>query len=1233
MGEINDRLSRMSAIQLALAAREARARAELVNAEPIAIVGAGCRFPGNANNPESFWRLLRQGCDSIGEIPADRWDVDAFYDPTPQTPGKMISRRGGFVEHLREFDADFFGISPREAVSLDPQQRTLLEVTWETLENAGVPADSLVGSNTGVFVGISGIDYFMHIQACNYEMDAYVGTGNALSVASGRLSHLFGLQGPSVSVDTACSSSLVAVHMACQSLRNRECDLALAGGTHRIILPYGSVGLSQARLLAPDGRCKTFDAKADGYVRGEGCGMVLLKRLSDAIADRDNIAALLRGSAVNQDGKTSGLTVPNGPSQQAVIRKALRNAAVDAGQIGYVEAHGTGTPLGDPIEVTALASVFGERRSRQAPLLIGSVKTNFGHLEAAAGIAGLLKLVLALQHNEIPPHLNLDSPSPYISWQSIPIKVTTAVTPWPAIDGRRIGSVSSFSFSGTNAHAVVEQTPPALLQRERAVREFQPAAYVLTLSAKTPGALRELASRYEEHLAGTDQAFEDICYTSNTGRSHFSQRLSVVADSSTTVRRGLVDWLSCVRCPSVFEGRRTKAPKIGFYFAEDIPEADRIARQLYDGQPAIEETLKEADGLWRTDSLWSRDPALKPAATFALQVALTRMWRALGIEPGVVTGSGIGRFAAACAAGVFSFRAGVETLANSTGVSALFANGLSAPRIALLCAATGKRLNNEVHQADYWTQCLDNLQRDNISGAPETFACDVVLGIGMTRHKLEQLRGNTPLAAQFHLPTLSDDGSDWLVSLDAIATLYTAGASLKWDALYAHRSPRRVAVPTYPFQRERYWIEGAPLTVPAPQPPTAPGAAGRALDREILLAAADGDRRKLLESYISGQLAAILKRPEALIGPEEPLHLLGVDSLMAAELKYKIENDLSVSLEIQGVNEDYCLDNLIDSVLAALTASHNAGPDEPTISVLRNNEGEPVGSLLAAHEQGARAPLLFVHPGGIEISTYTGLVPYLDPDQPLYVLQPHGLYENFAADDGAGFALTIEQAAAFSVTQLLRMRSEGPFFVAGWSLGALVAYETARQLKAAGHEVPVLFLIDVMCGPARDGTTLVAWFADLLGARTGRRLDFSLSEWSSVPLDQQIEAIWAKAIAAEVVHASMPLTEFTMLFERYRDALAASSVRADLYKLSRELCADRVIFLNSEELSRPERRRLETVFDWTEGVGGPIEIHMVPGNHYSMLFEPSVKDLAAGIQGSLDRMAPGRAVFEAKGQG
>ena len=505
-------------------------------ARPLAVVGVGCRFPG-AHGPDAYWRLIRAGGDAIREVPADRWDVTELYDPDPDAPGKISSRRGGFLDEVDRFDPRFFNITPREAARIDPQQRLLLETAWETLENAGLPPERLAGSRTGVFVGIGGADYANVTRAENDYLElinAYSGTGNALSIAANRISYVLDLKGPSLAIDTACSSSLTALHFAALSLANRECDYALAGGVNLILSPEVTIAFSKARMLAPDGRCKPFDAGANGYVRGEGCGFVLLKRLADARRDGDEILAVVRGTAVNQDGKTAGITAPNGPSQQECIRQALARAGVAPEQIDYVEAHGTGTPLGDPIEVQALQAVQAGRPADAPPIYMGSVKANIGHLETASGIASLIKVVLMLRHGEIPPQCNLQTINPKIPDGGAPLRIARETTPWPARpDRRRFAGVSGFGFGGANAHVVVEEGYSRIGQGDKgtrgqgadAARLSSPCpadrpAHLLTLSAQTDASLRELAGRYAELLeTHPETPLADVCFSANTGRS------------------------------------------------------------------------------------------------------------------------------------------------------------------------------------------------------------------------------------------------------------------------------------------------------------------------------------------------------------------------------------------------------------------------------------------------------------------------------------------------------------------------------------------------------------------------------------------------------------------------------------------------------------------------------------------------------------------------------------------
>jgi acyl-CoA synthetase (AMP-forming)/AMP-acid ligase II/3-oxoacyl-(acyl-carrier-protein) synthase/acyl carrier protein len=510
--------------------------------DDIAIIGIGCRFPG-ANTPEAFWQLIQSGRDAIQEIPGDR----PFSRPETSSSRKISSDRGGYLDSIDGFDSQFFGIAPREADGIDPQHRLLLEVAWEALEYAGQPIDQLAGSETGVFIGISSQDY-AQLQANTTEVDAYAATGNSHSIAANRLSYLLNLQGPSLAVDTACSSSLVAVHLACQSLRSGECDLALAGGVNLLLLPSLAIALSQAGMLSPDGRCKTFDASANGYGRGEGCGVVVLKSLNSALAEGDNILAVIKGSAVNQDGLSNGLTAPNGLAQQRVIQKALQKAGVKPDQIGYVEAHGTGTALGDPIEVSALQEVLMQGRSPDQSCAIGSVKTNIGHLEAAAGIAGLIKTVLALQHRQIPPHLHLETVNPHIDLTASPFFIPTQLTEWEA--ERRFAGVSSFGFGGTNAHIILTEAPDAAPQQAQKAAsqrlETISSGYLLPLSARSPVALRALAQNYRTFLlseSAQNLSLLDICFTASVCRSHHRDRLVVMGRTHTEVAERLEAFL------------------------------------------------------------------------------------------------------------------------------------------------------------------------------------------------------------------------------------------------------------------------------------------------------------------------------------------------------------------------------------------------------------------------------------------------------------------------------------------------------------------------------------------------------------------------------------------------------------------------------------------------------------------------------------------------------------------
>jgi acyl transferase domain-containing protein/acyl carrier protein len=666
-------------LQRALAAvRDLRARlavAERTHTDPIAVVGIGCRFPGGASGPDAFWRLLRDGVDAVGEIPPDRWDAAAYHDPDPDAPGKIATRHGAFLDDVDRFDAAFFRIAPREAVHLDPQQRLLLEVAWDALEHAGQAPGGLDGTRSGVFVGITNSDYAQLIRRGGASaLDAYFPTGNALNAAAGRLSYVLGLQGPSVAVDAACASSLVAVHLACRSLRAGECRIALAGGVNLILAPDAHVAMSRAHALALDGRCKTFDASADGYGRGEGCGVVVLKRLSDAVADGDRVLAVLRGSAVLHDGRSAGLTVPNGAAQQAVIRAALKDAGLPPSAVTYVEAHGTGTALGDPIEVRALGAVLGEDRTADRPLVLGSVKTNIGHLESAAGVASLIKAVLAVHHREIPPHLHLRTLNPDVAQEPTPKLIPTAVLPWPE-GAPRVAGVSAFGLSGTIAHVVVEEAPA------RAESATAPAAedgpWVLPISAHTPEALRALATAHHDRLSGPDAPpVRDLCYTAAVRRSHHDHRLAVVGASHAELADGLGAFLDGEARPGLTTGVRASR-KLVFVFPGQGGQWPGMGRDLLAREPVFADAIAACEAALRPHVAWSLREVLAAElpearlehidvlqpALFSIQVALAALWRSWGVEPDAVVGHSMGELAAAHVAGALSLEDAARVMA------------------------------------------------------------------------------------------------------------------------------------------------------------------------------------------------------------------------------------------------------------------------------------------------------------------------------------------------------------------------------------------------------------------------------------------------------------------------------------------------------------------------------------------------------------------------------------------
>jgi len=874
------------------------------SSEPIAIVGMACRYPGGVADPDALWSLMCGETDAVTDIPLSRWDVDALYDPDPEAIGKMSTRCMGSVDDVDAFDAGFFGISGREARWLDPQQRLLLEVSWEALERAGLTAKRLEGSATGVFVGVMSHDY-ADLQAGDLErLDGYLTTGNLGSVASGRISYAFGLVGPSATIDTACSSSLVTMHLACQSLRSGECDLALSGGATLVLTPALHVEFSRLRGLAADGRCKTFSADADGVGWSEGCGMIVLKRLSDAVRDGDDVLAVVRGTAVNQDGRSQGLTAPNGPSQQAVVRRALAQAGLQPNEIDYVECHGTGTTLGDPIEVQALGAVLGKGRAPDDPVLLGSLKSNIGHTQAAAGVGGVIKTVLAMRHDFLPASIHAESLNPKIAWADLPVEVVAQGRAWAGNGAPRRAGVSSFGISGTNAHVIVQEAPPQ--PEATAAEQSAPARpqHVLTVSAKSDAALRAQATRLAEHLASNDLDLGDVAASLASRRTAFARRRAVVAADAPSA----IEALGRLDTGPVSE--IASPPTVAFLFTGQGAQHVGMGRELYETQPVFREALDRCaailDGALPQPLLSVLypapgepspidDTAFTQPALFALEYALHALWRSWGVTPAYVLGHSVGEYVAACVAGVFSLEDGLKLIAARgalmqalpsggamvsieapeaevaeavaphvaevsvaaingpaqtvmsgaegpvTAIAEAFASrGIrtkaltvshafhsplmrpmleafravaesvtySAPSLPLVSNVDGAIASEAVATAEYWVGHVEAAVRfaDGV---------DTVLAAGATQ--LVELGPKPVLCAAglacapdadvSWLPSLRAGKSDHQVLLDAVGRLWCAGVDIDWSSFDAPWPRQRVALPSYAFDRQRYWLQ------------------------------------------------------------------------------------------------------------------------------------------------------------------------------------------------------------------------------------------------------------------------------------------------------------------------------------------------------------------------------------------------------------------------------------------
>jgi acyl transferase domain-containing protein len=1257
--------------------------------EPLAIIGMSCRLPGGVSNPEDLWQLLLAGTDAISTFPTGRgWNIGELFDPDPDAKGKCYSRDGGFLHDADQFDPAFFGITPREALTMDPQQRLLLETAWECIEYAGIDPVSLEGSATDVFVGDMYSDYGTRLLLAPHDLEGQIEIGSAPSVASGRIAYSLGLEGAAITVDTACSSSLVALHLACQALRQNQCSLALAGGVTVMATPWSFIEFSRQRGLAPDGRCKSFSADANGVGWAEGVGMLLLERLSDARKNGHRVLAVIRGSAINQDGRSQGLTAPNGLAQQHVIEVALTDAHLSAADIDAVEAHGTGTTLGDPIEAQALIATYGQARSAASPLHLGSIKSNLGHTQAAAGVVGVIKMVLAMQHELLPKTLHADKPSPHIDWSSGAVRLLTEPVPWHA-DGRlRRAGISAFGLSGTNAHVILEEAPPGAAPARSGSRILPPAVPVL-LSAKTSAALQAQAAQVHAHLAAHPELeLVDLAYSLATTRTQFEQRAAIVAGE----RAGLLQGLQALahgnaaaglqlgrgkgqgKLALLFTGQGSQYPDMGRGLYRDFP----IFRAAYDALCArfdrlLPQPLRDvvfADGPTLLNQTLFTQPAL-----FALEVALFRLLEAWGIKPDLLLGHSIGELAAAHVAGVFSLDdactlvaerarlmqalpaggvmvslqaseaevrallSGREQHAAIAGINgplstvvagdeaavfdivrhfeqlgrkatrlavshafhsphmdgmldafARVANTLTyhPPRLPVVSNLTGWLAGDALCSPDYWVRQvrravrfadgIHTLQTQGVTTFLEIGPQGVLAGLAQACVAEEQLERCAFATALVKGRPAAE------TLMGALATLQVRGHALDWHAWFAPFEPQRVDLPTYPFQRQRYWIDaphayyahsdtaGSGL-IAHRQPDVANTEALSTTLKQRIAVLSESEIEHVLTHLVHTNVAAVMGLVEAqAMEPDRSLPELGLDSLMATEIRQRLASatglQLPTALVFEHPTPRALVQRLCTEMLSCKSSAHtgNANDDAGAIpSESGSASGRALASLLVQalaqedfecgqqlleiackmrrndearaavnHERQHLAPVkLSQGAAAIRLFCLSPFMPmgsfeYADFARALAERREVWVLSNPGFTQDAPLPNDIASIARHHADTVLRCADGHPFALLGHSGGGLIAHAVATRLESRGVMPAALALLDSYPLDRLRGELRSALLREMR------------KRWSAMPpLDGELTAMaWYQKLFAEWT----PETIVTpVLFVRCKEPLFAKT--------------------------------------------------------------------------------------------
>ncbi|GAA2816892.1 type I polyketide synthase [Crossiella cryophila] len=1190
---------------------------ELENAEedPIAVVGMGCRFGGGVSSPEELWDVLAEGRDVITGFPADRgWTEDQVYHPEPGTPGKSYVREGGFITGSADFDPGFFGISPREALGMDPQQRVLMEVAWQAVADTGIDPASLRGSRTGVFVGLSNSDYTAAVTEVPQELIGQFSIGNAPSVTSGRLSYFFGLEGPSITVDTACSSSLVTMHLAAQALRNGECSLALAGGVTILSSPLLFVEFSQQRALAPDGRCKPFSATADGTSWGEGAGLVVLERLSDARRNGHQVLALLRGSAVNSDGTSSGLTAPNGPAQQRVITAALAAAKLSAADVDVVETHGTGTVLGDPIEAEALQATYGRARGADRPLLLGAVKSNLGHTQAAAGVAGVLKVLLAMRHGVLPKTLNAGAPNPRVDWDGAALALLDEPLPWPETGRPRRAGVSSFGVSGTNAHVILEHAESEPQTVAAATRTLPLLPWII--SSKTPESLPVQAGALLAHIERSKPDPLDLAHSLATARTHLRCRAVIFGRTLEDLTEALTALSTHRGSHAVIAGNAVGDGSTTFLYPGQGAQWAGMATALSAESETFRATLDECEKALRPHVSWSLwevlhgAPGAPPvhrtevvqAVNVAVMIALTALWREVGLTPGAIAGHSQGEVAAAWAAGALTLPeamriavvrgklmaalddgpAGMLTLplpeADARALMADWADRLwiavvnsafavtvsgeeqavaellarcetrgirarrvqaevashtprmeplrdnliaeladLAPRpatVPLVSGRTGQWVGTAELDAEYWYQAIREPVRFDRS--TDTLLADghrifvEVSAHPLLVHPVSETIDVAGIAA-VATSTLNREDAGLSRFVRALGEAYIAGAAIDWQAVFAGTGARRIPLPGYAFQRERYWLDREWKTPRMTADGQALPAGGATSPAARLWALPTEERETELVDIIRSHVAVVLNHPGTEDVPlEDTFRDQGLESLSAMQLRNRVTSATGIEFSLGDILNYPTVLDLAELAVEKLAEMAEEDTLSTPVSVPGNapepsQESDSLAAVyIGAIESGklnaalrlARAvsetrdtftqddprdlaELIKVGDGG-EGPLIIGLTPPIFPNLDLPYTYLHSalrpaseVWSLWAPGFTGDNPLPADRPALFRMLAkpVLAQFPDRPFMLAGYSSGGYLAHGLLEHLEAEGVPVSALLLIDTYLPDAEVAQT------------------------------------------------------------------------------------------------------------------------------------------------------------------